>query len=412
MKAIKDTYTLLITSIERIALGMRYVCYAIMAPLFLLGYIEGNYRDFAVVTVVVVLHNAFAHWALWTGRHALLVSPWNFLIYFAETSVIILFTGAEESAGFVLYFLFLIGFSAYCRDAVRLILVTLLCCGSYAAIVSFEWYRIGLAEAFGVIVFKNLSILLCGLLLANLSRRLRDVEVDSFTRAQELAASEATLRTILDHTADPIFVFDDNEFLTMVNDRACELFALHRDELLGQRVRKFMFDDGTLPAKLATLRSRGAYQGEQLLVAADGAEHAADIVVRSFIREQQRYHVALVHDITPQKELQETTREANSNLERLNRELRQVNALRTGFLASVSQKLRSPLSAVLGYLDMLLDEELGPTTAEQRRALQTCRRGTLRAFRVLDEAQSPSGSANVRAPQEEQGGDGEDGAPR
>ena len=35
---------------------------------------------------------------------------------------------------------------------------------------------------------------------------------------------------------------------------------------------------------------------------------------------------------------------------------------------------------------MLLQEELGDITREQRKALQTCRRGTVRAFRIIDEA--------------------------
>jgi hypothetical protein len=34
---------------------------------------------------------------------------------------------------------------------------------------------------------------------------------------------------------------------------------------------------------------------------------------------------------------------------------------------------------------MLLQEELGDLTKDQRKALQTCRRGTLRAFRIIEE---------------------------
>ena len=52
----------------------------------------------------------------------------------------------------------------------------------------------------------------------------------------------------------------------------------------------------------------------------------------------------------------------------------------------VSQKLRSPLTAILGYMDLLLDEELGELLPEQRKSLQTCRRSTLRIFKLLDES--------------------------
>jgi signal transduction histidine kinase len=150
-------------------------------------------------------------------------------------------------------------------------------------------------------------------------------------------------------------------------------------------VRSFLFDDGTIPQKFAAMRRRGFFNGEQLVIGPDGEERAVELIIRSFTRDDKQYYVALGHDVTPQKELQEATRQANLRLERLNRELRHVDQLRTGFLSTISQKLRSPLSAVLGYIEMLLQEELGDLTKDQRKALQTCRRGTLRAFRIIEE---------------------------
>ena len=70
----------------------------------------------------------------------------------------------------------------------------------------------------------------------------------------------------------------------------------------------------------------------------------------------------------------------------MERELRKVEHLKTGFLKSVSRKLRSPLCAILGYVEMLLDEDLGEIAPEQRRALHTCRRAALRAIGFIDEA--------------------------
>ena len=104
------------------------------------------------------------------------------------------------------------------------------------------------------------------------------------------------------------------------------------------------------------------------------------------MRNQQRFFVVVAHDITERKHLQEATHLANVNLERLNRELQQVNNLKTGLLTAVSQRLRSPLTAILGYLDMLLNDELGPLPPEQRKILQNARRTTLRVFALIDEA--------------------------
>lgn len=54
---------------------------------------------------------------------------------------------------------------------------------------------------------------------------------------------------------------------------------------------------------------------------------------------------------------------------RLLEEVRAASALKSEFVGAVSHELRSPLNIVLGYVEMLLDEALGPLTEEQRDAL-------------------------------------------
>lgn len=381
----RNSYVALIRGVEHVALVGRYLIVGVMAVLFLLGYVKGNYFDGSIIVSVALLHSVFAHWALWKGRCELFVSRANFLVYLIEFSVIVSFSGADESPGFVLYIIFLIGFSAYRRDLRAIMLAAVACCVAFTIVLLVELRLVGLSNTLGELVFKQLSILVAGWLVGNLSHRLLRVEEQSFSQSQRLAASEATLRTIFDHAADPILVFDDNELVVDANDGACDYFNATREEIVGQRMRAFLFDDGTIPQKLALVRRRGLFHGEQLMVSKDGEERAVDIIMRSFAQDNKEFYVALIHDITPQKELQEATRQANARLERLNRELRHVDELRTGFMGAVSQKLRSPLSAVLGFIEMLLQEELGDLNNDQRKALQTCRRGTLRAFRIIDE---------------------------
>lgn len=54
---------------------------------------------------------------------------------------------------------------------------------------------------------------------------------------------------------------------------------------------------------------------------------------------------------------------------RLLDEVRAASALKSEFVGAVSHELRSPLNIVLGYLEMVLDEALGPLTEAQRDAL-------------------------------------------
>jgi len=55
-------------------------------------------------------------------------------------------------------------------------------------------------------------------------------------------------------------------------------------------------------------------------------------------------------------------------------EARRANAIKSDFVGAVSHELRSPLNVMLGYLEMLLDRELGPLTPDQVDALTRTRR--------------------------------------
>jgi PAS domain S-box-containing protein len=380
--------------LERLALILRYLAYAVLTAIFFLQQVRGSYRDFVVITGVVLLHNAFVHAVLRTRRYRLFDTALNFAIYLVETSLVVMFTGAEESELFVLYLFVLIGYTVYRRSFSRILTASFICCAAYGAVILVEWRVSGITMPFGIICGKLMSIVVCGWLVATLSRLLQQAEEVSAARARAVASSEATLRTILDSTADSILVYDDNECVTEANNRACEVLGVSREAILGRRFRTFLFDDGALPDRLSEARDKTEHHGEEVLISAEGRERTVDLHIRSFIRDQQRFFVCVAHDITEQKNLQEATHLANTNLARLNRELQQVNELKTGLLTAIAQRIRSPLTAILGYLDMVLNDELGVTHPEQRKALQNCRRSADRVFRIIDEVvQAPSGDA-------------------
>ena len=382
----QDSRLAIIIKLERLAMAGRYLAMMALLSLFMLGQFEENLRNVALVTVVVLAHNVFVHTVLWTRRYSLFQTPMNFLVHLLMSTLVIVFTGVENSDFFVLYLFMLIGYTAYSRRYGMILLVALICCVSYGAVLAAEWFLEGLDLPPGVVTLKLFSILICGWLVANISELLRIAEDAAHDRARELQSSEAALRMILDSTADPILVYDEDEKLTDVNHRACEFLKMTREEMIGRPFRTVLFDDGTLDSILAEVHAKGDHHGEQIFIDADGHEWTVDLHMRSFRHGNQGFFVVVAHDVTEQKNLQETARLANVNLARLNRELQQVNELKTGLIRMVSQKLRSPLTAILGYLDLLLDEELGELLPEQRKSLQTCRRSTLRIFKLLDES--------------------------
>lgn len=345
-----------------------------------------NWLIFAPFAGACLAHNFLVHIIFLTGRHQWFLSNASTGVHIVVATLAVTLTGAEKSPFAVVYFLILLAQVLYAPHFRRTYSVFLVCAVAFSFAVFARWIGWGIRPELVPLCVNYLALFLCYELIRSLAGLLHAVELGLQDHARELASSKATLRTILDAADGPIVVYDDNEFITETNTRACEFFQCDREALLGTRFRQYFFDDGTLPQKLATLKARGEYQGEVIAVLPEGDELNVVISVRSYIREGRRFFVALLHDVTEQKQLQEATRTANVELEKINRELQRVESLRNEFHSTISQRLRSPLSAILGYTDLLVNEELGQLNAPQRKALQTCRRSVMRVFGLIDEA--------------------------
>lgn len=74
-----------------------------------------------------------------------------------------------------------------------------------------------------------------------------------------------------------------------------------------------------------------------------------------------------------------------SELERLNKELRQVDRMKSEFLANVSHELRTPLTTIKGYVDYMIREKMGPLTPLQNEGLIIAQRNILRLQRLIND---------------------------
>lgn len=66
--------------------------------------------------------------------------------------------------------------------------------------------------------------------------------------------------------------------------------------------------------------------------------------------------------------------------------LRAASRLKSEFIGTMSHELRSPLNVVIGYVDLLLDEDMGTISGEQREALDRVRQHALQLLELIQEA--------------------------
>lgn len=100
---------------------------------------------------------------------------------------------------------------------------------------------------------------------------------------------------------------------------------------------------------------------------------------------------SILVDITEQKRVEEDLRHARTELEARNEqldvanaELREVDRLKTEFVASVSHELRTPLTSIRGYAELLLDE-LGDGDAQIVKMLDIVDRNARRLLNLVED---------------------------
>ncbi|MCB2179985.1 hypothetical protein KQH54_02565 [bacterium] len=82
-----------------------------------------------------------------------------------------------------------------------------------------------------------------------------------------------------------------------------------------------------------------------------------------------------------EQRVQERTQELRQALNRIT----ELNQLKTNFISNISHELRTPLAHMLGYLELLKDESLGPVTDDQSHAVQVLLKSYNRLHGLIDE---------------------------
>jgi PAS domain S-box-containing protein len=127
---------------------------------------------------------------------------------------------------------------------------------------------------------------------------------------QELRASEARFRTLVDHASDAFFLYNEDATVLDVNRQACENLGYRRDELIGMTA--FDYGPDLTPALLQRIRERLrdgkiiTYDGRHRRK--DGTVFPVEVRMRPLWREGQLLAVSLDRDITERKRAEDEMR--------------------------------------------------------------------------------------------------------
>lgn len=183
----------------------------------------------------------------------------------------------------------------------------------------------------------------------------------------QLVVARQTTEAAIDSLYDPVIVTDAEGLVTKLNPAAEEIFGSEQENS-GKHVGEVARDTAIAGAVAEALRSQRPVAGEGaasvLPIAVDGSERAFRLRTTP-MRDNEKHllgAVTLLEDIT---------------------HLREIDRLKSEFIATASHELRTPLTSVQMGVHLLLEGAVGELMDKQQEVLQACRQDCERLDKLM-----------------------------
>ena len=179
-----------------------------------------------------------------------------------------------------------------------------------------------------------------------------------------------------------VAITDREGTITYVNDKFCEISKYPKEELIGQNHR--LLKSGYHPSEFYVgiwkqITKGRVWRGDIKNKAKDGSYYWVRTTIVPFLGSDGKpeQYIAVRIDITNQKTLEE-------NLKNALYEIKEADRLKEEFSTMVSHELKTPLTPIKGYCEMLMEPDiLGQLNQEQKDAIKEIERNTIRLDRLI-----------------------------
>jgi PAS domain S-box-containing protein len=206
-----------------------------------------------------------------------------------------------------------------------------------------------------------------GVLAAEYNRMAERIRQLRSSDLGKLFVAQQTTEAAIDSLYDPVIVTDGDGRVTKLNPAAEEIFGSEKENT-GKHVGEVARDARIAGAVAEALESQRPVAGEGMTsvlpLAVDGSERAFRLRTTPMRDNRHRLlgAVTILEDIT---------------------HLREIDRLKSEFIATASHELRTPLTSVQMGVHLLLEGALGELTDNQNEVLQACRQDCERLDKLM-----------------------------
>ena len=191
-----------------------------------------------------------------------------------------------------------------------------------------------------------------------------------------LHESEAKFRRLFEQSNDAVFIHGMEGRVIDVNNRACEMLAYTRDQLLNMSVMDFSAEEGVCPEALRTTMKEGSIRFESKFRRSDGTVFDVE-VVSSVIDYNEGIVQGIARNISERKRFVEDLKHSKEQAELMTKQAVEANRVKSEFLANMSHEIRTPMNGIIGFSDLLADDDLADEQKTQLNIIRDCARNLM-----------------------------------
>jgi PAS domain S-box-containing protein len=210
-----------------------------------------------------------------------------------------------------------------------------------------------------LILFMSFGLYRQYRLLEHKKQKIQLINEELDQRVKDKTTALRLTQFSIDQAADPIFWIEAGGQFIYVNNAACKYLEFSKNELLSKNITSLIprFTTPDWNDIWDIIKSEGLLVIESEFNKKDKTKLPVEINFNYIFHEEKEYAFAFIHNIADRKLKEENLRKAKEKAE-------EADKLKSAFLANMSHEIRTPMNAIIGFSDLLLQDE---TSREEKK---------------------------------------------